>query len=321
VRDPDPDALAAVVLAAGRGRRISELAPDLPKPLMPVLGRPLLAWQLDALEAAGVRRVVLVLGHLRAEIERFLAVHARGGLALATVEQREPLGIAHALEQAEPHLDRPFLCLLGDMAFDAADLPRLAAALEPGVDAVLGVRDERDPREIARNYAVEIDAAGDVRSVVEKPTDGRIGWKGVGLYAFTPGVFAAVHATPPSALRGERELTDAIQRHVAGGARVRAVALTAPDFNLSEPADLLDANLWALDALGAPSWIAPGARVDTGAELERVVVLEGARVRAGVRAERVLVFPGEELAPGTYRDVGWARGRAFAASSGAPGRR
>ena len=316
MRANDPGVSLAVVLAAGRGRRIAELAPHVPKPLLPVLDRPLLAWQLDALERAGVRSAVVVVGHLRVEIERFLAADRGGNLAVATVEQPEPLGIAHALAQAEPFLERPFLCLLGDVFFDGDELARLTCALRPGVDAVLGVRAERDPREMARNYAVEIDADGAVTGVLEKPDDGRVGWKGVGLYAFTPRIFDAVRATPPSALRGEHELTDAIQTLVASGAHVCTAALAAPEFNLSEPRDLLAANLRALEREHARSscWIAPGARVEPGAELVQSIVLAGARVRSGVRAERVLVFPGEELPAGSYRDVVWVRGCAFSAA-------
>jgi len=308
------------VLAAGRGRRIESVAGAEPKPLLPILDRPLLAWQLEALRASGVREVVLVVGHRRERIAEFVGDGRRFGLCARYAEQPEPLGIAHALTCAEPLVERPFVLLLGDVFFDAADLARLVGALGEGLDGVLAVRTRAGARELSSNYRVELGPDGRVARVVEKPSDGRPGLKGVGLYVFRPGMLAAARAVPASVLRGERELTDAIQLFVDGGARVGALALEGPDFNLSEPADLLAANLHALGRAGLERWVAPSAQVERGARLEHAVVLAGARVRAGARLERALVLAGEEVGPGDYREVVFAGGAALPAGS-APGRR
>lgn len=294
------------MLGAGRGRRFEFLTRSLPKPLLPVLDRPLVLWQLAALRALGVREVVLVVGHLGQSIEAVVGDGAAHGLSVSYVQQTQPLGIAHALACAAERLDRPFLCLLGDVFFEAADLARLTAALD-GADAVLGVRAENDPRELAHNFAVTVEA-GWVRAVEEKPRHPRSGWKGVGLYMFRPSFLEVVASTPPSALRGERELTDAIARYVESGARVRAVACQGRDFNLSGPADLLAANLHALAQSGKENWVAAEARVEEGAILTHSIVLAGARVARGARLERVLVLPGEHVPPGDHREVVFAGG-------------
>jgi dTDP-glucose pyrophosphorylase len=300
------------VLGAGRGRRFEFLTRTLPKPLLPVLDRPLVLWQLAALRALGVREVVLVVGHLGHEIEAVVGDGAELGLSVSYARQAQPLGIAHALACAAERLDRPFLCLLGDVYFETADLARLTAAFD-GVDAVLGVRAENDPREVARNFAVTVDEAGWVRAVEEKPRDARAGWKGVGLYLFRPSFLEVVATTPPSALRGERELTDAIQRYLESGARVRAAEFRGRDFNLSGPADLLAANLHALALSGKESWVAADARVEEGASLSQSIVLARARVARGARLERVLVLPGERVPPGDHREVVFAAGEAVPA--------
>jgi len=308
--EPDPGALSSVVLAAGRGRRFAELGTRWPKALLPILGRPLVRWQLDALAEAGVSETVVVVGH---QAERLVEELGRGagGLRLRWIPQAEPRGIADALEHAAPELARPFLCLLGDVHFEAPDLARVARGLE-GADAALGVCREEDPREVARNFEVELDAEGWVRAVEEKPRAPRGAWKGVGLYAFRPEFLACVRATTPSALRNERELTDAVQRYLAGGARVRAVPLTGPDFNLSEPVDLLAANLHELARAGRTSWVDPEAHVEEDVALVRSIVLAGARVTRGARLERVLVFPGERVPAGVYDSALFVAGRVVA---------
>jgi dTDP-glucose pyrophosphorylase len=300
--EPDPGALLSVVLAAGRGRRFERLSRSLPKPLWPVLDRPLLAWHLAALRGAGVRECVIVVGHLGGAIRAALGDGSAHGIALEYVEQPEPLGIADALARAGGRLERPFLFLLGDVLFDPADLTPLLAALA-GADAALAVRADAPPEELARNFAVEVDGDGWVRAVEEKPAAAAHGRKGIGLYAFRSDFLATARATPPSGLRGERELTDAIQRYVASGARVRAVECGGRDFNLAGPADLLAANLHALARTGRASFVAADATVEEGAELVDAVVLAGAHVARGARLERVLVLAGERVPAGSYRDA------------------
>jgi dTDP-glucose pyrophosphorylase len=307
------------VLGAGRGRRLGALAQALPKPLLPVLDRPLVVWQLAALRQAGLREVVVVIGHLGQRIVAELGDGRMLGLRLHYAEQHEPLGIAHALLAAEPWLERPFVCLLGDVFFEPRDLSRLVRAFDARAqDGLLCVRREPDPGELARNFAVELDEHGRVRQVQEKPAPlpGRL--RGAGLYLFTPGILAAARSTPASALRGERELTDAIQRWIEGGARLGTLELEGCDVNLSGPADLWRANLRAHELEGRGCFVAGGASVASGCALERSVVLAGARVAAPARLLRCLVLPGEDVPAGDYADALFAGGERI---SCAPGRR
>jgi dTDP-glucose pyrophosphorylase len=122
-------------------------------------------------------------------------------------------------------------------------------------------------------------------------------------------------ATPPSRLRNECELTEAIQRQVDTGARVRAVPCAGRDFNLSGPADLLAANLHALALSGKESWVDPSAEVEAGARIAQSVVLAGARVARGARLERVLVLPGGRVPGGDHRQVLFDGGKALPADA------
>ena len=295
-----------MILAAGRGARLEPLSRTTPKALLPILDRPLVDRQLEALRACGVRSVTLVVRHLAEQLRAHLVGWA-SELQLAFVEQPEPRGIADALACASTRLEQPFLCVLGDVFFEASDLARVARGLA-SADAALGVAPRASPAELARNFGVQLDAGGWVEHVEEKPRGAQPGPKGVGLYAFRPDFLTVARATPASALRGEHELTDAIERYLALGKRVRAVPCYGRDFNLSGPADLLAANLHALERTGRSHWSAPSAVIEPGAELEHAVVLAGARVTARARLERVLVFPGEQVPAGDHRDCVFALG-------------
>src|SRR6187402_2776161 len=88
--------LRALVLAAGRGERLRPLTATLPKPLLPVAGRPLLAWTLERLRAAGCEAVAINLHHLGGQIREQFGDRFRG-LPLVWSEETELLGTAGAL--------------------------------------------------------------------------------------------------------------------------------------------------------------------------------------------------------------------------------
>ncbi|HKX11342.1 MAG TPA: nucleotidyltransferase family protein [Stellaceae bacterium] len=108
--------MEAVVLAGGLGTRLRERVPDTPKAMAPVAGRPFLAWLLDHLAEAGVRRVILSVGYLGEAIRSFFGKRY-GTLELAYAIETSPLGtgggLRNALRIASPS-DEPIWTLNGD---------------------------------------------------------------------------------------------------------------------------------------------------------------------------------------------------------------
>lgn len=293
-----------VILAAGKGSRIQPFSASTPKPLLPILGRPLLAWQIETMRALGIQDVLVLVGHLGHHVVQTLGDGSRFGVRLRYAEQEQALGIAHAVGRLEPFVDRPFLLFLGDIFFETDELSRMLELFErDGVDAVLAVKEESDPEAIRRNFTVEEDERGFVRRVIEKPRNPRTRRKGCGLYLFDPAIFDAVRRTPRTALRDEYELTDSIQIFIEYGYGVVAAPVIQRDLNLSVPKDLLALNLYVMEREGRSPWIAPEARVASGARVVRSVVMAGASVEAGADLERCLVMPGETVREGVHRDA------------------
>ncbi len=109
----------AMLLAAGRGTRLAPLTDTTPKPLLPVQGKPLIRWQLEALARAGVEEVVINLHHLGEQIASELSGDLDLNLTLHFSHETELLETAGGIIQALPLLgDEPFLVMNGDIFTD-----------------------------------------------------------------------------------------------------------------------------------------------------------------------------------------------------------
>ena len=125
--------MKAMILAAGLGKRMRPLTDTLPKPLIPVRGKPLIQWHLEALARAGVTQVIINLAYRGEQIKEFVGDGARWGLQVAYSSEPEPLETGGAIMHAAKLLgSAPFILLNADV-FTDFDFSRLVAApLKPG---------------------------------------------------------------------------------------------------------------------------------------------------------------------------------------------
>ena len=293
------DAFQGVILAAGKGTRMRPFSERWPKPVLPVLGKPLLAYQLEMLAAIGVKDIVVVIGHLGHEVVRTLGDGSKFGVRIRYVEQEETLGIAHAVSRLESHVDRPFFLFLGDIFFTIENLDAMADSLRTRrAHGVLACRREPDLEAIRRNFVVHRGEDGFVQRVVEKPRHPRTDLKGCGIYLFDMAFFDAVRRTPRTAMRNEYEITDAIQIFLDDGYKVEAAEVVVEDVNVSYPPDLLDLNLRLLERQGKESWVGANVQVASSAQLDRCILMEGAVVEGDARLQECMLLPGSKVAAG-----------------------
>jgi len=154
--------MQAVILAGGFGKRLAPLTSEVPKPLLPVGGRPILVRQIEWLRGFGVADVVLAVGYLKHKIFETLGDGRRFGVRIFySVE--ESLGTAGAIKNAEPLMrDDVFIVLNGD-DLTYLDLNRLVEALGDA-DGAIALVPLRSPYGI-----VEFDAGGYITHFREKP--------------------------------------------------------------------------------------------------------------------------------------------------------
>ena len=289
--------LVGVILAAGKGTRIYPFSETLPKPILPVCNEPLLACQLEFLKRHGVHHVIIVIGHLGYTIVDALGDGRRWGVSIRYVEQRETLGMAHAVGKLEQYIESPFMLLLGDIYFTSGDMRSMIERVLSGdINGCLASKLEPDPDMIRRNFAIVEDPNGQVRRVIEKPRYVRSTIKGCGLYVFDQHVFDAIRRTPRTAMRDEYEITDSIQIMINDGLRVFHSPVVADDVNLTFPEDLLRVNLMELRKRGLRQLVADGVALPDGSVLDGSVIGEGVTFEQPVRLTNSVVFPGTHVA-------------------------
>ncbi len=289
-----------VILCAGKGSRIDPFNAHYPKPLLPILNKPIMEHQIEHMVALGIRDIVLVVGHLRHRIQEHFGDGTRLGVRLRYVEQQETLGIAHAVLQIEPHVDSSFLLFLGDIFYKPENLGSMLELAEAqGAGAVLAVKREPEPANIRKNFSVQVDADMRVQRVVEKPRFPFNDLKGCGIYYFRPEFFDALRKTPRTALRDEYELTTAIQVFIDDGYSVHAANVVAWDYNITFPADLLDCNLLVLRSLGLDNVVDETARVHPDTELDGVVIGPGVKIEQPLRLSNSVILPNTRVESST----------------------
>lgn len=112
--------MRAMILAAGRGQRLAPLTDDIPKPLVPVAGKPLIEYHIESLAAAGFRELVINQGHLGEKLPEALGDGSRWGVRIRwSPESPEPLETGGGIFNALPLLgESPFLSVNGDIWTD-----------------------------------------------------------------------------------------------------------------------------------------------------------------------------------------------------------
>ncbi len=274
----------AVILAAGEGTRMRPLSATVPKPMLPVADRPLVAHTVDAAIDAGVDEIVLVVGYEAKQVTSYFGA-ARRDVPISYVHQQERAGTADAVLAAREHLDGAFAVLNGDNLYDVASIKRLLEA-GPAVGAI----EVDDPRQ----YGVLSTDGDRVTGIVEKPDEPPTNLANAGAYVFPEAAKGWLDV--PKSDRGEREITDVLAKTI----ETHDVCPVVVDrwLDVGRPWELLEANEWKLGELERRL----DGEVSEDAEIRGSVVVEsGATVEPGVVIDGpTLVRDGASIGPNAY---------------------
>jgi len=179
--------LKAVILVGGPGTRLQPLTYDLPKPMMPVLNRPFMEHTIAYLKRADVRDIILTLNYLPEVIQSHFGDGQGFGVHLAYCVEKDPLGTAGAVKNAEKYLDSTFLVLNGDVFTDLDIKDMLASHRGEKARVTISLQWVDNPSAFG---VVETDDSGRVRRFVEKPPPGQAttNWINAGTYILEPEV-------------------------------------------------------------------------------------------------------------------------------------
>jgi mannose-1-phosphate guanylyltransferase len=328
--------MQALILAGGEGTRLRPLTSTVPKPVVPLVDRPFIAYMLDWLRRHGVDDVIMSCGYLASGVRNVLGDGSAYGLRLRYVEEPQPLGTGGALKFAEPLLDERFLMLNGDVLTDLDISSQLALHDQRRARATLALTPVEDPSAYG---LVRTLADGEVTGFVEKPAPDQIDTHNIsaGIYVLERSVLELLESDRAASIEREvfpRMVGEGLyayigegywldigtpERYLEGtfdileGTVETAVAERMGDsFVCVEPGTDNEGRVIPSALVEHDCRIATGARIggrvvlETGVSvgedttIERAVVLRGSSIGANCRLGGCIVGAGVEIGDNTH---------------------
>jgi glucose-1-phosphate thymidylyltransferase len=294
--------LKGLILSGGKGTRLRPITHTSAKQLVPVANKPVLFYGIEAMAAAGIEEVgIIIAPETGDEIRAAAGDGERFGIRIEYIVQDEPAGLAHAVLTAEPFLgSSPFVMYLGDNLLQGGitDLVEAFRSHEP--EALILLTPVPDPQ----NFGVaELSETGRVTRLVEKPKEPATDLALVGVYMFTPLIHEAARAIEPS-WRGELEITDAIQWLVDQDKTVESHIVRGWWKDTGRLDDMLEANRLILETVErrvegelVDSQVDGRVVVEPGARLENSTVRGPAVIGAGAVLRDAYIGPYTAIGP------------------------
>lgn len=311
--------MKAIILAGGVGSRLRPMTCDCPKPMVPVLDKPVMEYTVQLLKRHGAEEIAATLCYLPEQIRDYFGDGSRFGVSMRYYVEKEPLGTAGGVKMAQEFLDETFFVLSGDGLTDCDLSGALRFHREKGAMATIVLKEAAEPTE----YGVAVtEKDGRIRNFLEKPdwSDVLSDMVNTGIYILEPEALRLV----PEGVQTDfsRDLFPKLMRAGMGvyGYKMQGYWCDIGDVGsyLGAHRAFLSGEI-ALDpgfapgqafvhekarvAAGAkiegPCYIGPGAVVEQGAVIaEGSAVGCGAKVCRGAQVKRGVLWPGAVLEPG-----------------------
>lgn len=263
--------MKALVLSGGRGTRLRPITHTGAKQLIPIANQPILFYGLEAIADAGIKDVGIIVGETKKEIRKAVGTGKKWGLKVTYIEQKAPLGLAHAVKISQSYLkDEPFVMYLGDNLIKEGITSLVREFEKEKPHALILLSRVKEPQ----RFGVAELKKGRLVRLTEKPKRPKSNIALVGVYMFDKNVFEAVNNIKLS-WRREYEITDAIQYLIDKKYKVHSHIIQGWWKDTGKVEDVLEANRLILESL--PTKIE--GKVDEDSKIiGRVVIGKGVRV-------------------------------------------
>ena len=263
--------MKALIASGGRGTRLRHITHTRNKHLIPIANKPILHYAIEAVVAAGIREIAIVVNADSDEVPKAVGDGSRWGVSVTYLPQVTPGGLAQVVALAEEFMgDEPFIFYLGDNMVVGGVKRYIDEFTRSKFNCFLTLARVKDPE----RFGVPEIVGGRIVGVEEKPAHPKSSYAVAGIYLYDRHIFEAVKSITPSA-RGELEISDAHQYLIGHGYTVGYAEITGWWKDTGKPTDLLEANRLVLDNL-TPH--VAGEVDDRSTVAGKVVIEEGARV-------------------------------------------
>jgi glucose-1-phosphate thymidylyltransferase len=230
--------MKAIILAAGQGTRLRPVTLTMPKPLVPVANKSLIAYAIDMLKGADLKDIGIVVHTMDSPIVSHLGDGAKMGVHLEYIVQEQQKGLAHAVSLCKDFVgNEPFALFLGDNIFQDKMESLLRSFPKSSFDAAIALNEVSDPS----RFGIAVLEGGRIKEVIEKPPVPPSNLAIAGVYMFRSSIFDAISKIKPSK-RNELEITDAIQQLITDGNKVQPYILDGWWIDAGKPDAIIQAN-------------------------------------------------------------------------------
>ena len=344
--------MQAVILAGGEGTRLRPLTSTVPKPVVPLVDRPFIAYMLEWLRGHGVDDVVMSCGFLASGVRNVIGDGGEYGVRLRYVEEPRPLGTGGAVKFAEDLLEERFLMLNGDVLTDLDLSAQIAMHEEKGARCTLALIGVEDPSAYG---LVRRHEDGSVKEFLEKPSPDQVDTNlisagayvmerdvlsliprdtncsierevfprlvGDGLFGFAGEGYWLDIGTPQRYLQATFDILER-NVHTAVGDRLDGSFLAMADGVQANgrvvPPALVEhgVSIAAGARIGSLAVLGSGVTVGPRTTIEQAVVLQGASVGADCRLSNCIVGAGVTIGDGTHVEGGAVLGEGVTVGAG-----
>jgi mannose-1-phosphate guanylyltransferase len=345
--------LQALILAGGEGTRLRPLTSTIPKPVVPLVGRPFISYMVEWVRGHGVDDVILGCGFMADAVREVLGDGSDLGVRLRYLEEPRPLGTGGALKFAEALLDERFFMLNGDVLADLDLTAQLEAHERTGARATLALYPVEDPSAYG---LVRLDPEDSVAEFIEKPGPDQMDTNlinagayilerdvlagmppagtnvsierdvfpslvGHGLYGYESSGYWLDIGTPDRYLKATYDILEGkVTTEVGGELREHGLALvdaSTVDGRVVAPVVVgSGCSIGRAALVGDRSVLGHRVTVGEGARIESSVLLDGAAVGAGTRINSSIVGPAVTIGDRCHIEGGVVIGEGVEIGSG-----
>jgi len=192
--------MIALILVGGIGERLRPITENIPKPMVPVNGRPFLQYHIEELKKAGIKDIVLCAGYLSHKIQEYFGDGSKFGVKISYSVEKKPLGTAGAIKNAEKYINGTFLVLNGDSYLQLDYNKLINFHKSKKAKLTISLLEIKDPR---RYGLVSIDESAKIISFDEKTTNPKGKLINGGVYLVKPDILKVIPGSVKVSLEKE----------------------------------------------------------------------------------------------------------------------